>query len=107
MKGKDGKNQVDRIDAYDNVVISTPNEIVRGRRGVYYTKTGIVVLRGSVKITRGNDQLNGDSAEVNLNTGISRLLSGSTGQVRGIFQPKRNYLGQQPSPTQQEGSKIQ
>ena len=107
VKGKDGKNQVDRIDAYDNVLISTPNEIVRGRRGVYYTKTGIIVLRGSVKITRGNDQLNGELAEVNLNTGVSRLLSGGTGQVRGIFQPKRNNLGRQPSPKQQEGTKIQ
>jgi lipopolysaccharide export system protein LptA len=97
VKGKDGKNRVERVDAYDNVLISTPNEIVRGRRGVYYTNTGVVVLRGSVKITRGEDQLNGDAAEVNLNTGISRLLSGGTGQVRGIFQPRERNPGRRPS----------
>lgn len=89
VKDKDGKNRVDRVDAYDNVIISTPEEIVRGHRGVYYAKTGMAVLRGSVKITRGNDQLNGEAAEVNLNTGVSRLLGGGKGQVRGIFQPKR------------------
>lgn len=89
VKDKDGKTQVDRVDAYDNVLISTPDEIVRGNRGVYYTKTGIVELQGSVKITRGNNQLNGETAEVNLNTGVSRLLSGGTGQVRGIFEPKK------------------
>ncbi len=100
VKGKDGKNQVDRVDAYDNILISTPDEIVRGRRGVYYTKTGIIVLRGSVKITRGNDQLNGESAEVNLNTGVSRLLSGGKGQVRGIFQPKTKKSGRRPSTKQ-------
>lgn len=98
VKGKDGKNQVDRVDAYDNVTISTPNEIVRSRRGVYHTKTGMVELRGSVKITRGSDQLNGESAEVNLNTGVSRLLSGGGSQVRGIFQPQRKNLGRQSSP---------
>lgn len=85
-EGKDGKSQVNRVDAYDNVLISSPNEIVRGRRGVYNTQTGIIVLRGSVKITRGNDQLNGEAAEVNLNTGVSRLLSGNSGRVRGFFQ---------------------
>ena len=98
VKGKDGKNQVDRVDAYDNVIISTPDEIVRGHRGIYHTKTGIVVLRGSVKITRGNDQLNGESAEVNLNTGVSRLLSGGGSQVRGIFQPQRKNVGRKSSP---------
>jgi lipopolysaccharide export system protein LptA len=106
VKGKGGKSQVDRIDAYDNVMISTPNEIVRGRRGVYYTKTGVVVLRGSVKITRGDDQLNGEAAEVNLNTGVSRLLSGGTGQVRGIFQPKKNNSGRRPSRKSPKGSKV-
>lgn len=93
-KGKDGKSQVNRVDAFDNVLISSPNEIVRGHRGVYNTQTGIIVLQGSVKITRGSDQLNGEAAEVNLNTGVSRLLSGSSGRVRGFFQRQ----GRQPLP---------
>ena len=107
VKGKNGKSQVDRVDAYGNVLITTPNEIVRGHRGVYHTKTGIVELRGSVKITRGNDQLNGELAEVNLNTGVSRLLSDGKGQVHGIFQPKRNILGRRPPLKQQKGTKTQ
>ena len=92
VKRPDGKNEVDRVDAYDNVMISSPEEIITSKRGIYYTKTGIIFLRGSVKITRGKDQLNGETAEVNLNTGISRLLSGGTKQVRGIFQPKNSSL---------------
>jgi lipopolysaccharide export system protein LptA len=46
------------------------------------------VLRGGVKITRGADQLNGDAAEIDLNTGVSRLLSSGSGRVRGVFGPK-------------------
>jgi len=87
-KTKAGKNEVTRVDAYDNVLVSSPKEIVRGKRGVYNTKTGIVVLRGDVKITRGADQLNGDAAEIDLNTGVSRLLSSGSGRVRGVFGPK-------------------
>jgi lipopolysaccharide export system protein LptA len=88
VTGKDGKNQLNRVEAFDNVLISTPEEIVRAKRGVYNTITGIIILRGSVKITRGKDQLNGEAAEVNLNTGVSRLLGGGSGRVRGIFQPE-------------------
>ncbi|MBK18247.1 MAG: hypothetical protein CMM52_05355 [Rhodospirillaceae bacterium] len=87
-KAKNGKNEVTRVDAYDNVFVSSPKEIIRGKRGVYNTRTGIVVLRGGVKITRGPDQLNGDAAEVDLNTGVSRLLSSGPGRVRGLFGPK-------------------
>lgn len=98
-EGKDGKSEVTRVEAFDNVVITSPDEVVRARRGVYNTKTGIVVLRGGVKITRGEDQLNGDAAEVNLNTGVSRMLSGSSRRVRGSFTPRsRDSVPETPAP---------
>lgn len=87
-KGKDGKNHLDRVEAFNNVVMSSPTEIIRGQRGVYNVNTGIAVLRGSVKITRGADQLDGAVAEVNMNTGVSRMLSGRAGRVRGYFLPR-------------------
>lgn len=82
-----GQSRLYRIDAVDDVLISTRTEIVRADRGVYDIKTDIVRLEGSVKITRGNDQLNGSSAEINLKTGVSRLFGGSGG-ARGIFAPQ-------------------
>lgn len=88
QKTQSGKNEVVRVDAYDNVSIRSPKEVIRSKRGIYNTKTGIVILHGGVKITRGPDQLNGDSAEVNLNTGVSRLLSTGKRKVRGLFGPK-------------------
>lgn len=93
-KNAEGTMEVDRINAFDNVLISTPTEIVRAKQGVYNVKTGIVVLRGSVKITRGEDQLNGDAAEVNLNTGVSRLLSAPDSRVRGLFAPRSGRPGE-------------
>lgn len=87
IKDAQGKSRVKQVDAFDNIVITTPDEIVRSNRGVYDVETGIAKLTGSVKITRGTNQLNGEYAEVNLNTGVSRLF-GRGGGVRGIFTPE-------------------
>ncbi len=87
VKDKQGKSKVNRVDAFDNVVITTPDEIVRAARGVYNVETGVATLTGSVKITRGDNQLNGEHAEVNLNTGVSKLFGRGAGGVRGIFTP--------------------
>lgn len=87
FKDAQGKSRVRQVDAFDNIVITTPDEIVRSNRGVYDVETGIAKLTGSVKITRGTNQLNGEYAEVNLNTGVSRLF-GRGGGVRGIFTPE-------------------
>ena len=87
VKDAKGKSRVKQVDAFDNIVITTPDEIVRSDRAVYDVETGIAKLTGSVKITRGANQLNGEYAEVNLNTGVSRLF-GRGGGVRGIFTPE-------------------
>jgi lipopolysaccharide export system protein LptA len=88
-KDKKGKARVRQVDAFDNVVITTPDEIVRSSRGIYDVETGIATLTGSVKITRGTDQLNGAYAEVNLNTGVSRIFGRGRGGVQGIFTPEK------------------
>ena len=87
------RNRLQRIEGFGNVHVSTPTDVARGDRGVYNADTGIATLAGTVRITRGDNQLNGDYAEVDLNTGISRLLSrpqaGGDGRVRGLFVPEQ------------------
>ncbi len=85
-KGRDGTSKVHEIEAFDNVLISSPEEIVRAKYGIYNVETGIATLTGSVKITRGDNQLNGARARVNLNTGVSSILGGKQG-VRGFLSP--------------------
>jgi lipopolysaccharide export system protein LptA len=84
--------EVERVEAHGNVLVSTAREIVRGDRGVYHSESGIAVLLGSVKMTRGGSQLNGAYAEVNMKTGISRLMASapngrSEGRIRGLIVP--------------------
>lgn len=87
-----GKSKVYRIDAYDNVRIKTETETATGDRGVYDVDSGLATLTGNVTMMRDTNTLNGCRAEVNLNTGISKLFacSGQQGsnRVRGTFIPK-------------------
>lgn len=85
--------QIERVEAFDQVEIITPREDVRADRGVYRAGDETASLLGSVKITRGKNQLNGCRAEVDLAQGLSTLFGcsdGSTGrsQVRGLIQPE-------------------
>jgi len=91
------EQRLSRIEAFGNVHVSTPTEIARGDRGIYNMLTGIAQLAGNVKLTRGDNQMAGDFAEVNTNTGISRLLArpaeGGDGRVRGLLVPQQAQQG--------------
>ncbi|MFQ5971585.1 MAG: LptA/OstA family protein [Alphaproteobacteria bacterium] len=91
QEGAERGSKVDRIEAVGNVVIWTPTDLVQASRGEYRIDEGIATLNGAVRITRGENQLNGEFAEVDLNTGISRLLGGSPtsgkSRVRGLIVP--------------------
>lgn len=86
-KDKSGESKVYRVDAYDNVSVLTDRDRAFGDRGVYNVETGIVTLTGSVRIERGKNELQGCKAEVNLNTGISRLFSCPGGRTKGTLMP--------------------
>jgi len=79
--------QVRRIDATGGVHISTPTDIVTGEEGVYITAEERVTLCGGVKITRGENQLNGECAVVDMLSGRSTLQAGEGGRVQGLILP--------------------
>lgn len=86
-----GKNSLDRLEGDGHVRIITATETLAGDHGVYNAKANTALITGAVEITRGKNILNGERAEVDLNTNISRLFGGkdekSGGRVRGIFYP--------------------
>lgn len=88
-----GKSSVYRIEAFDNVQIATDKDQAVSDRAVYNVESGIATLTGSVKIIREQNELNGCSAEVNLNTGVSKLFSCPAAvqggdRVRGFIKPQ-------------------
>lgn len=82
----EGRSEVERIDAINNVHISTGTEIIRGREGVYDVPNETASICGDVKITRGENQLNGECAVVDMKTGKSRITGApGGGKVKGLI----------------------
>ena len=85
----DDRSKLQRVEAIGAVVITTPDDMARGREAVYDAATGLATLCGDVEIRRGDNVLRGKCAEVNLNTGVSRLVGGG-GNVTGLVEQKGN-----------------
>lgn len=68
-------SRLQRIEAETDVRITTPNEVMRGDHATYDLVEGKATLTGDVKVTRGETQLNGCKGELDLSTGVSRLLA--------------------------------
>jgi lipopolysaccharide export system protein LptA len=79
--------KLQRVEAFGHVSIRTPTDTVTGDRGVYVPDTGMARLAGNVQITRGQNQLNGAEADVNMKTGISTLVAAASGRVHGLVVP--------------------
>ncbi|MGH7044111.1 MAG: LptA/OstA family protein, partial [Acetobacteraceae bacterium] len=78
-----------RVEAFGHVVLRTPTDTAIGDRAVYVPATGQARLVGNVRITRGNNQLAGQAADVDMKTGIATLLAGRGARVQGLIVPDR------------------
>ena len=97
---KTNTSKVTEVDGFGHVRVSTPNQIATGAKGVYNLITNIAYLVDDVRVTQAKNQLNGDYAEVNLNTNVSRILSGPSAgrpgqRVRSLIVPNQ---GEPPAP---------
>lgn len=84
-----GQQGLKSLEAEGNVIITTPDETVRGAYGFYDAQAQTVDITGGVTITRGPNILEGENAAVDLKTGLSKITGSGTsgGQVRGVFYP--------------------
>lgn len=79
---------VDQIDANGNVRITMENaRSAMADMAVYTQKEGTALLTGNVTISEGGNVLNGQKAEIDFNSGISRMLSSGKSRVTGVFKP--------------------
>jgi lipopolysaccharide export system protein LptA len=95
--------KLEKVEAFGHVSVRTPTDTAIGERAVYVPDTGIARLAGNVRITRGQNQLDGQEAEVNMKTGIARLLRGETDRVTGLVVPNDATNRDVPALTQPSG----
>lgn len=88
-KGPDGSTELTRIDGSGNVVVTTPTDVATSDKLVYSVKDEVAVLIGDVKITRGDNQIVGEAAEMNTRTRVNRVIAGreANGRVMGLLIP--------------------
>lgn len=89
VEAETGKSEIERVDAEGNVQISTETEFVSANSGIYFVTREFAELTGDVKITRDENQLNGEFAEVNLKTGNSTLKPKPDDRIRAILVPNQ------------------
>ena len=91
VDGQNGKRQLKTLEAFGNVTITTPTEILKGDKANYQADTNIAELVDNVKITRGPNVLEGARAQVNLKTNVSKIFGSKEdggGRVKGVFYPR-------------------
>jgi lipopolysaccharide export system protein LptA len=79
--------KLQRVEAFGHVSVRTATDTVTGDRAVYVPDTGMARVGGNVQITRGQNQLNGAEADVNMKTGVAKLLATKAGRVHGLVLP--------------------
>ncbi len=81
------------VIAVGGVRMSLNDQVATGARAHYDLATEIMTLTGNVVLSQGENVIRGDSVEVNLKTGKSRVVSTASsenkGRVRGLFKPNR------------------
>ena len=88
----ENQNSISLIEADGNVFLSSPTETAQGEKGVYNVDADTIQLTGSVVLVRGESTIRGDRLEMDLATGLSRMLSagvetGGDGRVKALFVP--------------------
>ncbi len=76
-----------KVVAEGHVVVTTQSDVATGDHGVYHPASGIAVLTGNVHITHGPNELAGQTARINMKTGIATLVSRPGQRVEGLIIP--------------------
>lgn len=85
--GGNNQQSLEKVEAFGNVVITTPSDVASGNSGVYIPSTGKARLGGDVHITHKGNHLSGSDALVNMKAGTATLLASPGGRVSGVILP--------------------
>jgi lipopolysaccharide export system protein LptA len=86
--GTIGQQQIRRMEARGNVVVTQKDQRAVGDRAEFDMRTNTVNLIGNVIITTADNVVRGNQMVVDLNTGVARMGTGGGTRVEGIFNSK-------------------
>lgn len=82
-----------RIEAEGSVKIQSKDNLAQSQKASYELATGQITMTGDVQLSQGGNQLTGAAAELNTQTGVSRILGSKDNsqgrqRVRALIIPK-------------------
>lgn len=86
------QRQFTRINGFGKVRITSPNQAAAGDRASFDLVKNLAVLSGNVKLGQGVNILAGDYGEMDMNSGVTRILMGNEAssasqKLRGVIVP--------------------
>lgn len=86
FKKSGAKNSaIDRIEMTGNVKTKNAEGEVYAQKGIYYPDSGEVKLFDEVVIVKDGNRMQGETAETNLNTGVSKMGAGTKKRISGVI----------------------
>jgi lipopolysaccharide export system protein LptA len=79
----DGSQQVSRLDAAGNVVVTRPDQSARGQYAVYDLNKHIITMLGGVTLIQNANRVNGGRLTINMDTGRAVIDGSSVGSPAG------------------------
>jgi lipopolysaccharide export system protein LptA len=110
--GDGAGGSIRRIEALGNVVVTSPRETAAGDAGTYDVGASQITLEGGVVLTREENVIRGDRLELDLTTGVSRVVASTTAsegappeqRVRAVFSPSEGAEGEAARGSKQKTS---
>jgi lipopolysaccharide export system protein LptA len=94
-----GNQQIKRVEARGDVLVTQKDQTAKGENGVFDIKTNNITLTGNVVVTQGTNVLTGERMVVDLTTGVTRVESGKSAPVSGMFSPSAPAPAAAPAPS--------
>ncbi len=87
-----GKNKIKTLLATGNVHIIKGTDNITGQKAVFNNIDKIVTITGHPLAWSGKNKITGKIIEMNLNTGISHILSGPGKRVNAVIYSKKSLI---------------
>jgi lipopolysaccharide export system protein LptA len=80
-----GPQQVSRLEAQGNVLVTSPNQTASGNNGTFDTAANTILLTDNVVLTQGDNVIRGSKLLIDINTSQAKMLGG---RVQMLIAPK-------------------
>ena len=104
--GADEDSDIDRIEVFGNVLVTSKKQVIRADKAIYEPDTELARLQGSVKITSGESQFNGEFAVFDFKSETGKMTGSGSTRAHGLFKSKEAPPQARQQPAGQDAGTV-